>query len=180
MTLVHRLKEIVKPWVPALLRALLRAYRSRSTPKPSLLEGAPDWRRWLRQDAALWSQAKAKAALGPPVLIATSVGGFKPGAHFESLLAAALALRGANVKILLCDKVLPACLQAHITQVPDPQVLARYELNPVLCRQCHRHGSALFAPLGLDTIRYSSLLTPRDLRECRQTAHEIPRDDIRS
>ena len=41
-------------------------------------------------------------------VIGTSVGGYLPGVHLESMLAVALTLRGAQVHLLLCDEFLPA------------------------------------------------------------------------
>ena len=54
----------------------------------------------------------------------------------ESLLGVSLTLRGARVRFLLCDKLLPACLQTRVMP-QDPGVLARYELKNVLCDGCY-------------------------------------------
>jgi hypothetical protein len=175
MTLTQRIKNIARPFVPARLRS-----RWRRAPVPVQPPGDLDWGRWVAQDRAWWQAAKAKAAQGPPVLVATTVGGFKAGSYVESMLAVALTLRGANVKLLLCDKAMPACLQAKINDAFTPGHLARYEISQSLCQSCYAVGTELLAPLGLETITYSSLLTEADRREARAIAHDLPASDIRA
>lgn len=43
----------------------------------------------------------------------------------ESMLARALALRGAHVHVLLCDEPLPACLLARVDEFPKQEEFAR-------------------------------------------------------
>jgi hypothetical protein len=97
------------------VRRLARWYRARAG-------GHPNWDRIL--DRVEWKAAREAASDGPGILIATSVGGFLPGAILESLLAVSLTLRRANVHILLCDTVLPACLesQVHGTRIRRPWI----------------------------------------------------------
>ena len=47
------------------------------------------------------------------VLMVTCTGGHLTAIDMETLLAAALSLRGARVHALLCDRFLPACLMCE-------------------------------------------------------------------
>ncbi|MCZ7589027.1 MAG: hypothetical protein M5U27_09285 [Gaiella sp.] len=137
----------------------------------------PDWSRWIERDRALWDGARERAAGGPAVLLATSMGGFAPATIIESLLGVCLTLRGARVRFLLCDKQLPACLQTHLMP-PDPGLLARYELRTVLCDSCYETGSAFYASHGLPVSRYGEYVSQRELREARTLAHAVALDEI--
>lgn len=142
-------------------------------------EGFPDWRALVAADRPAWEAGLARAAAGGPrVLVATSVGGFAPGAVLESVLAAALTLRGAAVEFLLCDEVLPACLMTHIERVPDLSVLEHYRQGEALCDRCHPVGAGLFAGTGLPITRYGQLLDDADRRAARTLAAEVPLSEI--
>jgi hypothetical protein len=115
----------------------------------------------------------------PTVLLATSMGGFAPALTIESLLGMSLTLRGARVRYLLCDRVLPACLQTH-AMPSDPGVLARYELPAVLCDGCYGRGSAFYASLGLPVLRYGDFISSSDRVEARQLGNAVPLEAIPS
>ena len=89
------------------------------------------------------------------VLIATNIGGHGPVSMMESMLAAALAVRDADVEIVLCDGILPGCLRAEHSDLPDPAVLAERKLSETLCPSCFWRGRSMFEPLGLK-IHYLS------------------------
>src|SRR4051812_41482860 len=78
----------------------------------------PDWNRILGPDKPAWDAAR-NAASGPDILIAAADGGNLPGATLESLLGAALTLRGARIHVLLCDSALPACWECDSTFFPN-------------------------------------------------------------
>jgi hypothetical protein len=139
----------------------------------------PDWARWIEQDRALWNDSRRRAARGPTVLLATSMGGFAPATIIESLLGVCLTLRGARVRFLLCDERLPACLQTHLMP-PDPGILARYELKTALCDSCYATGSTFYASHGLPVSRYGEFVSRRELLEARTLAHAVPVDELPS
>jgi hypothetical protein len=95
--------------------------RFQGSPNPQ-----PNWADILRRDSARWKAARASTRNGSKVLIATSVGGHTPGTIIESMLAVALTLRGAEVHILLCDELLPACLQATVGRFSDAKEFSKY------------------------------------------------------
>ena len=107
------------------MRSLPRRVWQRLKPKHPPESPYPNWKKLLQAESGLWSEAVANAT-GQRILIATSAGGFIPGAIVESTIAAALTLRGARVEILLCDEVLPACIQAMLHFLPSQEEFAAH------------------------------------------------------
>jgi hypothetical protein len=142
-------------------------------------EGLPNWARWIEQDRALWINARNRATRGQTVLLPTSIGGFDAATIIESLLGVALTLRGARVQFLLCDELLPACLQTH-DMPPDPALLARYGLKDALCGTCYSRGRRLYETLGLPIWRYADFVSIDERREARRLATNVSYDDIPS
>lgn len=177
---LHKLfTSMLKPCLPAPVRRGLRALQRRlhPAPPPAPESGFPEWPHWLRQDQRLWDRALQQAQHGPLVLLATSLGGFPAALLLESVLGAALTLRGARVRFLLCDKSLPACLQTH-ERPPDPGMLERYELSQVLCAGCYGRGCNLHAGLGLPVWRYGNFLSAGDRAEAKRLAGQLPANEI--
>src|ERR1043166_5170584 len=131
----------------------VKIWRRLRKPSASPAKPSPDWASLLKTDSQLWSSAVNKAANGPHILIATSAGGFLPGLITESTLAVALTLRGAQVHVLLCDEVLPACIQATVHS-SNPKQFAEAGPQATLCQQCFAPGYATYLPLGLKVHRY--------------------------
>lgn len=111
---------------------------------------------------------------GPTILIATSTGGHRALTSVESLLAVALTLRGADVHFLLCDGVLPACMQATIGQFRDQSEFVRHGPAQSLCDDCFAIGYATYRPLGLPVHRYSRLITRSERRMADELSASIP------
>jgi hypothetical protein len=168
----------VRPGLPGSLRRWLRRAEPDVVAAPPTDHILPDWRALLATNAGLWNRAGTHADSGPAVLIATCTGGFSALSVVESLLAVALTLRGARVHTLLCDGVLPACLRAQWTELPDPAVLVRYELPRLLCESCSQTGRYLFHPLGLSNHALGTLVAPDERAEARRLASIVPVADI--
>jgi hypothetical protein len=175
MQLAEVLSAVIKPLAP------LRARRGVRSPRGdgSLASDLPDWAGWIEQDRRLWKAARKRAAQGPTVLLATSMGGFAPATITESVLGVCLTLRGARVRFLLCDRLLPACLQTHVLP-PDPEVLARYELETALCDACYPIGSAFYATHGLPVSRYGEFVSDDERSDARRLANAVPYEEISS
>ena len=75
----------------------------------------PNWNDIISKHKKTYNELKEKASKGQKILICTSTGGHLLSSHFEALLALTLTRYGANVEIMLCDKVLTAC-QMSTTQ----------------------------------------------------------------
>lgn len=143
--------------------------------KPALPKGFPDWAR-LTGDSAAW--ASRRPGRRGRVLIACNIGGHGPVSVLESTLAAALALRDAEVEIVLCDAALPACLRAEYADLPDDTVLAERRLPQTFCPTCMSRGRAMFEPLGLKLRWLSEMITGEDRAEARRIAESTPADEI--
>jgi Capsule polysaccharide biosynthesis protein len=125
----------------------------------------PDWRTIVARDRARWDEARARARGGPRVLIATGVGGNANAVTLESLLAVALTLRGAEVHVLLCDRLLPACELAEATWFPDHRRFVRAGPQTSLCHVCFAPARRAYAPLGLPVHLYGDLVTRAEQAE---------------
>lgn len=135
------------------------------------LPNLPDWSRFISQNSSEWTAAVRRAQQGGPrILLATVVGGGTSSAlaAFESLLAVALTLRGANVTVLLCDQALPACMNLEVLTFPDLAAVADNRFNrTTACAECALTGRLIFEPLGLSLRRLSDYLGTVDHWEMR-------------
>jgi hypothetical protein len=138
----------------------------------------PDWKPVLKQDAARWKSALSSAKGRVPILIATSVGGHLSGTIIESALAVALTLRGAEVHVLLCDQVLPACLYAEFSQFPDLSEFADRGPRGHLCQDCYAPADRMYRSLGVTVHRYSEFIRPEAARSAAELSATIPVSEI--
>ncbi len=152
--------------------------RPKSNPMISFKPGQ-EWQTSLAQ-SELWKNSLHSAMNGPKVIIPTSVGGHSAAITMESLLGVALTLRGANVAFLLCDGVLPACLQVHIGKIKDVSIVTDYNLPKVACPGCFNKGYKVIGGTGLKIYRYSDFVKESDLGEVREIAHTTSLDDLKS
>jgi hypothetical protein len=171
---LERLGAFLKRYrrVRRVLRLWVRRHRARTT-------GYPDWPAIITPRRVEWDRARAAAAGGPRILIATSVGAFLPGTSVESLLAAALTLRGAEVHALLCDAALPACFDCDHVWYPDPQRFLDGGPARDLCATCFTPAAAMFDALGIHVHRYRELLLPEDHAQAN-VARTLPLADLGS
>lgn len=146
-------------------------------PRPSEpADAVPDWRTLLDADWPAWVEAVHAARNGEPVLIAGSVGAVPNLSAVESLLALALTVRGAQVHLLLCDKVLPGCQIAERRGFPSIEDFV--ERGPAhSCPSCYRAGLKAFGALGLKLHLYSELLTRRDWDDAAEVAASVRIED---
>lgn len=149
-------------------------------PSPATTEvspdrGPPDWAA-LTAASAAWS-GRQPGRRGR-VLIASNIGGHGPVSVTESLLAAALAVRDADVEIVLCDSALPACLRAEYSDLPDASVLTDRRLPETFCPHCIKNGKRMFEPLGLKIHWLSEWITEDDRAEARRIAAELSAGEI--
>jgi hypothetical protein len=120
-----------------------------------------DWPSLIARDKALWTKALENAD-GPVVLIGSNTGMHGAVITMDSVLAAALTLRGARVRFVLCDGVLQGCLMANYSESLPPKLIAERGLFGALCKACFNRGTNLYRPLGLPIHRLSDFLEPSD------------------
>lgn len=137
-----------------------------------------DWRQLLAADWPGWEAARQAAVDGPKVLMATSIGGHRGVTPVETLLAVALTLRGAEVHFLLCDALLPGCMQATLRKATQHANFVRGGPQAYLCAGCWGEGQAIFEPLGLTIHRYGDLVGAADGAEAKHLAVDIAAGDI--
>jgi hypothetical protein len=159
------------PWLDRWIRLYLLRRRTQTV-------AYPNWTAMLRHDRAAWFDALAAAKDGPPVLVATTVGGYSGGVMLESLLAVALTLRKANVEVLLCDKVLPACLQCEVGLYPQLRHFARHGPREDLCGYCFDPAAQVYRSLGIHVHTLSSCLLPDDYARAATITRDVPSADI--
>jgi Capsule polysaccharide biosynthesis protein len=138
----------------------------------------PDWKPIVTRDRARWDEARTRARGGPRVLIATGVGGHPGPVTLESLLAVALTLRGADVHILLCDRLLPACELTETTWFPDHRRFVRAGPQESLCHICFEPARRAYAPLGLPIHVYGGLVAATEQAEVDELAATLSRAEI--
>lgn len=170
---------IFKTGLRSRIKRLIRPTRNpdhgTGTPTPSNL--FPNWPTLLENDWESWQVAVEKSKTGPSVLVATSAGGFWPGTIVESTLAVALTLRGANVHILLCDQVLPACIQANVADLP-PEELVSGRLRPRVCSWCFEPAAEMYRSLGLVLHRYSDWLSAKERVDAKELSLHLGANEI--
>jgi hypothetical protein len=137
------------------------------------------WAKLLGQEPGAWAQALAQAN-GPKVLIATSTGGHVAMTLVESMLAVALTLRGAQVHFLLCDELLPGCLQAMLAFTPDLREFVENGPQQHLCESCFGPANALYQSLGLPVHHYSEFITSEEKLTAKQLTSDTPLEAIPS
>jgi hypothetical protein len=162
------------------MRSLPQRIWRRLRPQPPPESPYPNWRKLLQIEAGLWTDALATVVNGPPILIGTSAGGFIPGAIVESMLAVALTLRGAKVHMLLCDELLPACIQAMLNFLPSQSEFAAHGPQQKLCANCFAPGYEMYRSLGLPIHRYGDFISGQDRELANSLAARIPMREIES
>ncbi len=155
------------PPIDRRLRLALRSWRARRS-------ALPDWRALIGAEWGEWEAAREAARGGPKVLVATSVGAHTAGAILESALAIALALRGAEVHVLLCDGVLPACLDCTYKWYADGDEFAALGPQARLCPTCFAPAEEMFRALGLRVHRYGELVDAEARRAAAAAAADVP------
>lgn len=135
-------------------------------------KGLPNWQSLLA-DSEIWHDALEKAKNGPRVLIPTSVGGLSAATILEGMLGVSLTLRGANVRFLLCDGVLPACLHVHAGKLKGVEVINEYHLKKEVCPGCQSRGDNVYRSTGLPIQYFSDFLHSNEIESIRCDAERI-------
>lgn len=156
-----------------LARKLSKWYRAHTS-------GHPNWRTMLKNDAQFWQNSLQQSLKGSKILIATSLGGHFPGTIMESLLAVSLTLRGTEVHVLLCDKVLPACQECIGSWFSNDKRFVENGPQKDLCNSCFGPAFKMFNDLGIKVHRYSEFLTNQDKQKAAQIAKTLDYSNIKN
>src|ERR1700752_2271093 len=161
-------RDALKSW--PLARKVMRWWRAGH-------RGYPRWKELLGANVLRTYPAR------PPVkrvLVATSVGAYLPGAGLESLVAAALAVRGASVDALLCDGALPACSDCLISWYPRLERFVTRGPQADLCSTCFPPAEKMYRALGIPVHRYSTFVSAEDRVEAERLTQSVPIHEIGS
>jgi hypothetical protein len=169
-------KNIIKQYALHSL-TIKRLYLEYVTRKQDYL---PDWRKILGDGRDLWDNALEATGNGPNVLVATNTGGHVPSSTVEGLLAAALALRVANVHIILCDEMLPACLLCGVGFYPNQKQFVSHGPGRDVCKSCFRPALNMYRSFGLTIHRFSELISSEDLQRIDKISSTLPFTEIGS
>lgn len=137
----------------------------------------PYWPAVSHRDRRLWDRALKNAQNGPRVLVPSSIGAHAPSLIVESTLAVALTLRGANVKVLLCDGVLAGCQQMLSSQAQSIEAFVEHGPAQV-CRWCFPAAYEMYASLKLPVLKYSDYLDPAANQRASEIASTLPIEEI--
>lgn len=137
----------------------------------------PVWEPILNEERQFWDSVLEQAGRGRKILIATSVGSFLPGTTLESMLAVALTLRGADVHLLLCDAVLPACFSCWSDLYPNHEKFSQ-EGPGNHCAYCFEPAYKMYESLGLSVHRYSEFLGAQEIEKAGRIASSVAVQDI--
>ena len=140
----------------------------------------PSWTRVLADAPRYWAALRSSAPGRPKVLLATVTGGDIRSTRVESLLAAALTLRDAEVHVLLCDASMPACALCNSDLYPDEEQFAKTGPVPLHCAACFEPARDLYASMGVAVHRYSELVTAEAAAEAARIAATIDLADVAS
>ena len=134
-----------------------------------------NWREIINENKEEFQLIKKKAN-GKKILIATSTGGLLFSSHFESLLAFALTYYGARVEILLCDKVLPACMLGT-SKFINEKLFAKNGVKNI-CNSCLDSGKFAFDGLGLKINYYSQFINNEEIKKAKETVNNLSYDEL--
>ena len=129
------------------------------------------FKRYLRSKSkarASWSQLNSDNIecdehSSEKILITTSTGSNWPCSSFDSLIALALKLRGAEVSFLLCDGVLPACQECD-SQWISPKDIIESNIKSV-CKDCFHPAEIMLKPLKINIYKYSDFISKDKISE---------------
>lgn len=158
------------PTLARSLRLVMRAYRS-------FVNGGLTWARTIGRKHEVPRNNDSRKR----ILVATSVGGHLTCLNLETVLAQALARRGAQVTALLCDGVLPACMECEHRYYPTVRTQRSLLVHGPkgLCLSCTRVGARQYGYLDIPVQRYGAYLSDEDRSAAHRICAELPSAALR-
>lgn len=129
---------------------------SRAKRKYLLIAKRPKWKKILSSSGFVKDIELERAQR---VLFATSIGCHLPGTTLDSLLVQSVKMRGANVSVLLCDALLPCCLEGTIERYPNVERYLHNGQRDDLCKDCFEPAQKLFESLNVPVCRYTDFIS---------------------
>ena len=139
------------------------------------LPSRPNWAKIIKTSR---QDFKNVSKDGIRVLVATGTGSNWSMSGFESVLTAALKVRGHNIEVLLCNGVLPACQECDLGLFPGKRLIS--EGTAPLCKTCFSPASRMFNELDVPVRIYGEFLSQFDRQEIDSLIKATLDSDIRS
>lgn len=162
-------RSMLRQWLRG--SPFLRPLRLRRVARQARSDGHFDWSDVIAADRDRWNAVRSSVIEGGQrVLIASDVGLHFGASRIDSLLAAALTLRGAAVDVLLCDGALPACMIGDVSWYRDPGRFARSGPQADFCDHCFAPAADAWRKLGIEPIRLGGSISDADRQEAAEWA----------
>jgi hypothetical protein len=142
------------------LKELIRAYRN---------QYKPNWRSVENKELLLKPITKPAKR----ILIATGGGGYAAAKQIESLLSASLTLRGANVDVLICDGILPACFQTTIDWDSNELKFSMDGTSRLNCYTCYKGAENTYSAINANLLKFSEYITDDDNKNLAALSDDI-------
>ncbi len=152
------------------IRSLIRSYR--------YVFGQPNWKFFSSLESTQTVNIGSDDLAN--ILFCTGGGGYTSGTHIESMLSLAIQKRGYNTHVLLCDEVLPACLQSNIDWDRDEKKFAKNGPTFIHCASCFRPSADMYKSINCKVHRISEQLSDERRSEVHNLARAIPFNDIKN
>lgn len=101
------------------------------------------------------------------ILVFAPYGSWSVHHQLDAVVGSALALRGAETRVLACDGLLKDC------------TVAGKPANEETCRVCAQSGAHLFSSFGLAVAQMRSLLGSEDFREAETWSESLPVESLK-
>jgi hypothetical protein len=126
-----------------------------------------------------WRTYLKNASKSEKCVLFCTIGSHKISVMHDSVLSAALAVRGIKVCVLMCDGVLPAC-EVCVYQNIKPEVMLGKGPKASNCKKCWESGSSIFNDLGIKIYKYSDFLEKEDFKKAEQITDELDNNELKS
>ncbi|MGD8993268.1 MAG: hypothetical protein PVI00_17550 [Desulfobacterales bacterium] len=110
----------------------------------------------------------------PKILMATCAGSLLTALDIETILSVALSLRGAEIKALICDGFLPACLMCQSNTTLSIRQFAHKGPSPLYCKRCFESGIDAYRSAGIKIHLFSDYITEAELTDAQMRVDKTP------
>lgn len=148
-----------------------------ATPRSPKVDFVPNWAEVRSAEPKLWERILSKKG-SKKILVANAVGANPVLTAIESLIGMSLATRDAEVHFLLCDGLLPACLQVCLADFKASPNEFVQDGPKKVCGGCAAKANAVFVPTGLRIHYISQYLTDKERAEAYDIAQKLPVGEI--
>lgn len=151
----------------SLIRGLVRSYRS--------VFGQPIWGNIVTNI----DKRRFQNNTGSNILFCTGGGAYTSGTHIESMLSVAMQQRGYKSHVLLCDEVLPGCLQCTIDWDRDEKKFAKNGPPKMHCKTCYSSAAKMYESIGCEVHTIGSLVQREERDQIKNLVDGLSEDVIK-